>query len=377
MGRLERRGVSHGVTLVELLVVISILVLLAAITVPSFQTGIGHRRVQESARLVEQYILHTRSAAMASKHPLGVQLVRWDNQPEVSVQLRRVEVPEVYVGADESARFTVQMTVAESVSLVSSPYAIHVDIQPGDEIQFGQHGWRPGAPVYRIDSIATNDTTGVTTAQATLETARNGSIVSSFLRRPWSDTAPSSPQLFAIKRQPVPASMTSPVAPLNLPQGTCIDLCESGNGLNLLLGTDPITIVFNAKGTVEQVLGAGNLSPVEPLYLLVAHLERVPLAAAAPRGEPATESPDPQGVDVDPGNPEKRLRAWRDGDSRWVGVDLKSGRVVSAEVAYVDQRDMPTTLQPGWPFSYAAVNSYGQRTHLLWGLRKSRALAWN
>jgi len=365
---------KRGVTLVELLVVVSILTLLAAVTVPLIRTGTERRRVRESARMVESYLANARITAQTTKREVGVQFVRWPEQSEVSVQLRRVEVPPIYVGADDSARFTVRSTGGYGIELVSSPNAIHVEILPGDECQLGLLGWRSGELCYRLDAVSTDGSTGITTAQATLVTTRNGSIVLAPLSLPWPTGSQSQPQFFAIKRQPIPTSLSSAVEPILLPARTCVDLYESGTDQRLFIGTDPVTLLFNARGGVDRVLGIASISPVDDIHFLVCHLDRTPVAATNPRGEPATDQPDPQAVDVDPGNSSWRLRAWRDGDSLWVSLNPKSGRTATAEVATVDQTQLPSTITPPYPFNYAATDSAGQRTHLLWGLRVSRRI---
>ena len=94
----RRHPARRGVTLVELLVVVGIMLLLAAITIPSMQGLTEGRRVREAARAVNVYFGRARSRAIESGRPCGVMFERLERQPNACVVLRQAEVPPPYSG---------------------------------------------------------------------------------------------------------------------------------------------------------------------------------------------------------------------------------------------------------------------------------------
>jgi len=160
----------------------------------------------------------------------------------------------------------------------------------------------------------------------------------------------------------------------------CIALYESGTADNLLAGAGDVVVLFSPNGCLYQVrLGAVTLDSRD-VYFLLTSLDRLPTTAspappglrAAPAGD---DMQDPQPfIECDPQNPSRLLRGWRDTRSLWVSVSFKSGRTTTAEVAYVDEGQLPSSILPAGQFNYNGRDAYGQPSHLFWGLRKSRAL---
>lgn len=68
----------RGVTLVELLVVIALLVMITAVTVPAVAPSIRQRRQREAARLVSSYIAGVRSRAIETGRPAAVVIERFN-----------------------------------------------------------------------------------------------------------------------------------------------------------------------------------------------------------------------------------------------------------------------------------------------------------
>ena len=109
-GRKKVKGASHkrclspfsslrrGVTLVELLVVIGIMLILATIALPAMRPLTEARRIREPARAINVYFGRARSRAIESGRPCGVMFERLERQPQASVILRQVEVPPPYSG---------------------------------------------------------------------------------------------------------------------------------------------------------------------------------------------------------------------------------------------------------------------------------------
>lgn len=64
-----------GFTLVELLVVVLIVVLVSAVTLPAVISSLSHREVSESARILQAALVGARDAAIRSNSPRGIRLL--------------------------------------------------------------------------------------------------------------------------------------------------------------------------------------------------------------------------------------------------------------------------------------------------------------
>ncbi len=394
------RGSRAGFTLVELLVVISILVLLAAMTIPNVRPALENRRVRETARSIEAYLNRARVDAVERHLAVGVQFVRAAGQNEACVRLQQVLVPPVYAGEDNGAVVRVQRwgsTQPVIVKILVRAGAIGQNIiRDGDMIQFGNAAWNSAAPTYVIfdDPNASNPPTylpdfppdphgtdyidfitGVHQTQypdpgppTPAETPRywidnyvlTAMLINQGVAVPWpvvtaageGNTFPptatpnwSGPQQFAILRQPVP----SPVAPLQLPESMCIDLYESGTDEVCFYPynqySPSITVMFAPNGTVQQIYGAsGAVLPTDRLYFLVGRRDRLPAIAAYPtmadwfpaRG--ASENED-------------GLRNWQDLNNLWISILPRSGMTVTVENSAYAAADYSTYGTPADRFN--------------------------
>lgn len=293
----QRRG-RAGMTLVELLVVIGVIVLLMGIAVPAIQSSANQRRVREAARALNVYLGAARNHALETGRPCGVMIQRMANLPQCSMVLDHVAVPAPYCGESVDAVATVQLVSMqigrEAVLRASLSPAINTRlVAPGDLIQLNNQG-----PWYTITTVG--DT------QLTLRLdITNGQLV------PWGPS-PSMPVPYKIMRRP----LKSHGAPLQLPAGAVIDLQFSGweiGGQQFALGTgtQPIVLVFSPKGSLERVYYDNNVvSLTQPIYLLIGARERVPAGSAA------------DGLDN-----------WQDRNNLWVTVNPQTGLVTTQPVA--------------------------------------------
>jgi prepilin-type N-terminal cleavage/methylation domain-containing protein len=69
------RSLSRGFTLLEMLIVIAIVLLVSALTLPTIVSGLSHRQVSESARILQAALSGARDAAIRNNAPSGIRLL--------------------------------------------------------------------------------------------------------------------------------------------------------------------------------------------------------------------------------------------------------------------------------------------------------------
>ena len=97
-----------GVTLVELLVIVGIVVLLAAISIPALRASSRGRLVREAAREVSVSLGAVQMLAMHDGRYAGVRIQRDPNLPQAGAVLYQVESPDPYIGDVTGAAARVQ-----------------------------------------------------------------------------------------------------------------------------------------------------------------------------------------------------------------------------------------------------------------------------
>lgn len=97
------KACRRGVTMIELLVVVGILVMLAAISIPAFRAAPEGRAVREATRGGNVYFGNARHRAMETGRPCGVMLERRPEHPHACVKLSQVEAPPPFAGHLPSA----------------------------------------------------------------------------------------------------------------------------------------------------------------------------------------------------------------------------------------------------------------------------------
>lgn len=338
----KESAAPRGVTLIEMLVVISILVLLAAVTIPNIRPALENRRVRETASMAEQYINAARVRAMEQQHYVGVRFARASAQPEACVQLQQVQLPPIYTGETDSAMVRLQVDPSDSSVLMESTAAAVSDggIGIGDLIQLGKRGWNGASPTYRVTRAPTLDSFGRMRIRAVL--------VNSGTSLPWplsTDAVPwSNYQQFAVRRVPSPSGLSAP--PLPLPEQTCIDLYDSGTDSATFAGTDNVVLLFGPTGAVASVYG-GDLAipPIDRLYFLIGKRDRLPSSASSPRL---------------PSEHEDGLYNWEDPNNLWLTISSRNGTTATENNAVYPKPS---------GFSYAV------RSDRLTALAAARALA--
>lgn len=287
-----------GLTLIELLIVIAILSLLAAISLPSIRDIIREQKTSRTASLIQAYINGARARAIGEGRSFGVVIERASTESPIgraySIKVSQAYVPPPYKGTGVATIATGgSLTVTDDLVYAAQQQIAngHVNpvIGPGDMIGIG------ATPrFFPITGIASGPTITVSAPHA-LE------ILSQF---PVDTTLP-----FTIIRKP----RRSFTAPLELPEGTAIDLVYSGIGLNGdqfsplaiddarglgnrygttsysplsttpfasgVIDFQPVTIMFNATGGVSEVRSGApsgatavvvaNQIPTSNIYLML------------------------------------------------------------------------------------------------------------
>jgi len=333
----RRRSIRRGLTLLELLVVVGIVMLLAVIAIPSVRPLAEGRRVREAARSINVYFGRARSRAVESGRSHGVLFERFDQARDASILLRQAEVPPPYSGEllDSAVRpfyydgfLRLQVRDGDflpgvvrhndliQLNYQGPLYRIIADPDP-DGSDPGQDFPLDADGVY-IDFTVPTSVPWVTTHWLTLDIVGVASP-------PWPTfpAFPTTPVPFQIMRQPTPSGG----APLQLPRGAVVELVASGVGYDVFAPDprdkpDPIAVMFAPDGSIDAVYcyqliydDSGNvvggdyraLRPIEPVYFLVGQWDRMVGA-------------------------EDGLQNWQDGTNLWVTLSPQTGQVNVAEV---------------------------------------------
>lgn len=284
-----------GLTLVELLVVVTILVILLSIAAPLFRRGVEGQKMREATRMVQGYIARAQAMAAQNRRPVGIAISRLGPESPArrmtGVQLHMVEVPPPYTGdifdatcilrdmnhlagpdgawgikgVDDDGNGT-----PDDISERGAPGSDDGDgmpetatfdvvqgggiptlVRPGDFIRFNHRG-----PFYQIARINTQNVNGNIEfdvvffhGQTVWHPGLNGVLNGGAYGSDDIWVSPPAPQAafttatFQIYRQP----QRSLAAPLMMPVGTCIDLSVSGLGI---AGSELGTFDENSDGAI-------------------------------------------------------------------------------------------------------------------------------
>lgn len=291
----------RGLTLVELLVVIVILTMVTAATIPLMAPATGARKVREAARLVAATLANAQARAISTGRPVGVWIQRISSQPtsgvegtdsaNQSLEMFLCEEPPPYAG--ESMGDTVAISSSGQTVTFSTPIPKNF-VNQGDRIRFNYRGR------FHTISALTPDATGNAYQSATITpNAQNPARVP-----------------FQIYSEPRKASDP----PAQVPVGTFVDLKHSGIG-DSQLPTDefyaqnklgqPVLVMFSSTGALDSVRYFHEPSNMyrtdrgQSVYLLIGQ----PNLGA----NPVPNHKNPENI--------------------WVAVNPHSGLVTSSEVA--------------------------------------------
>lgn len=337
----------RGVTLLELLIVMVIMLMVTAAAIPMIAPAMRNRQMREATRLVSAYFGAARARSVQTGRPVGIQINRF-NGNAFALQLSQVEVPVPYAGDISGSKATVAITnpgttagetplttetktyfdqkfnlsvAGNTMSAIWFRAAIplsefnHRLVRVGDRIQFGNQGY--AYTIYGPDKspqdgvIDSPSGTNVlldiayqypaSVAYVRANAATTPMIAG--IRFPWENAPPLPvPQAptYQVFRQPA----RSTAQPLTLPEGIVVDLSASiinsrlfsatnyeaytpgGNAPAPVVNFDPV-IVFSPSGRLESVIDrTGQLvRPTSPVNLLMGRRELMFDVTA--KGDPA------------------------------------------------------------------------------------------
>jgi prepilin-type N-terminal cleavage/methylation domain-containing protein len=313
----------YGFTLIEMLVVVSIVMILTLAAVTRMQPAAESRRIREAARALNVYFSTARSRAMETGRPCGVMLRTFRKAdgtvvtPPFMMIADQCEIPPCYCGdTDQSVATVINNGSTLTVTLPNDAPANL--LKQGDTVQFGCQG-----PSYSIDQSTPVDSK----SRFVIATGTTWTLtcdVPTGLVVPWTAVGQSVP--YRVFRSPVKSAATS----LQLPAGSVIDMDASG--IDTVTSFDPaggpgdVVILFSPNGSVYQVwinsagYGAGG-SPLvsQPIFILVGKRERVGNAAQTSQ----TSGNRPLWAN------------WQDLDNVWVVINPQTGLVTTNDVTIV------------------------------------------
>ncbi len=241
----------HGLTLVELLVVIVILVMLVAVTIPLMRSIRDGGEVDAAVRKVESIMNDARTRAIVTGRPAGITFIRDPLNPNVSYQVALAESPPPYAGDVINARALLTNENVGGVLFKQVAFDLNqvrklrptptgneptpVDesawfVRPGDTIRFNFRGAE-----YPIRAVPTEYSLALDP-----------------------DVPLTGLASFQIQRAP----RRSLASPTELPNGAFVVLGSSGVAYdgegfqldrNRLFSSGDVTVSFNAAGDIQRV----------------------------------------------------------------------------------------------------------------------------
>ena len=264
-GRVQQRQRS-GMTLIELLVAVSILVIIAAILVPQLRFASADRNIREASRMVASLFAEASQRAIND----GVAGVVIDRNPNIE------EGGVAYAGTSmfilrEIPRYTGDNATAMTAGLVDTGTPLLAVLIPLPREQ-------EDLDIIRIgDQISFGDQTQVRFLIAGLNDNQPGQLTILFEPSAFGEP-PINPSKFIIHRQP--RRLVS--SRIDLPTGYLVDLRCSGEvgpeGAFFAQAPDAtgsVSYIFNGRGSIDRFFftnSAGGLAtgiPTQPAYLMV------------------------------------------------------------------------------------------------------------
>lgn len=323
-----------GFTLLELLVVITILSLLAVIVLPNISGSVNARRYRDVSRNVSAFIARCQSRAIGARAPRGVMLQPLSGNTAAAIDLYLADTPDPYAGETTDSVAALDYTGFNYATGTAVPISFDLATRDrllmpnfcmdGDTIQFGGTGAKykmlmtnPPTLPFRVGMWFEDNQNPRNTAWPQPPATGAG--------LPLPATGAGLP--FRIWRQPTRGTGGA----LQIGKGVCIDLAASTMGIipfSAFMTTNvpenTISIMFDSTGKPSEIVHSGGrrTSVSAPIFLLVGEAD---LAGneydPSVSGDTGTLPTERGGVN------------WQYGDCMWLCIDNNSGVVKSGPVA--------------------------------------------
>ncbi len=293
-----------GVTLIEMLVVVAIMMFMLAIAAPMFHPDQDNSVARDTSRALNAYIQEARAKAIATGRPCGVAFIPFENFPSASVLAQQVEAPPLYTGETYQSKVTVSgSATAPTLNFNGSASANWT--KSGNLIRLGGRGvW------YEM----TNATA------CKLQSGDSTRPDTEF--RPW--TNGNWTTTYEIQAAPVSQAKSylqsiGMAEPLKVVRGSAIDLYYSKVGNTTLSNsaTYPVIIMFTPTGEVglcynlsSSVSGSGRgrtgssgptaSTPSDKIHILCGQWDRALTAFAPEDGKRNHQTFDSYWIVIDP-----------------------------------------------------------------------------
>jgi type II secretory pathway pseudopilin PulG len=257
MQALARRTIRRALTLVELLVVVALLVLIAALGaafLPRFQDS---QHLTRGVDLLTQWLLTAKQRAKRDGLPTGVRIL-FDSSTSLADQLEYIQQPEPLTGGTLSgiASGTATFTGVDFVGAATSAGQADIGlVEPGDYLEV--YG---GGTVHLISAVGNATTLTLSNTSLTLTLPSTGATNYRILRQPHrlaSEGLLQLPQDIVIDNNPNPDNSNSPYSQ-NVPQrqvgsSTFYEILFSPSGAVIGKGTASGKIILWVLNTAADI----------------------------------------------------------------------------------------------------------------------------
>ena len=322
----------QGLTLVELLVVVVILSLVTAATIPLMQPATAERRIREASRMVATVLANAQARALTTGRPVGVWFQRLSNQStdtraHHAIEMFLCEVPSPFSGESAMAGAKIEPVNPPNPNQVKvtlwegpptgMPSLPPKTVQNGDRIRFNYRGH-----YYTVDANTSLDSEGYITGDSFK--------ITKLQTQQWPQIVGTVP--YQIYRQP----RKSADAPAQMPTGTVVDLEYSGYASGWLGALEnpqppvptrlsfhqPVIVMFGSSGNLESVhwgMKAANTGANDPGTLYRGSAASAPwyLLIGQPRGDAAVT---------------QNKENYQNFDNVWIAINPQSGLVTTSEI---------------------------------------------
>ena len=292
-----------GVTLIEMLVVVAIMMFMLTIAAPMFRPDQDGAVARDTARALNAYIQEARAKAIATGRPCGVAFIPFENYPSACVVAQQVECPPLYTGETYDSTVTVSDN-GNNLTLKFNDASTNWT-QAGNMIRLGSRGvW------YQMTSATACE----------LQKGDKTRPDSDF--RPWTNDG-SWKTTYEIQAVPISQAKNylqsiGMAEPFKVIRGSAIDLYYSKVGETAINNSsnNPIIIMFNPTGEVGLCYNLSATTPPTDLSATTPPTDTIHILC----GQWDRSLIKPQEI-----KPEDGLWNYQTFDSYWIKIDPSTG----------------------------------------------------